>query len=488
MSTKDILKRGTNRVRRIFQKETYDPILLHVTKCQWMNDADAPVIFMIDDFTNAWFDKNANGKLDTGEDWGAGGRTESSAIAFLEKNLLHGFPEIKVTLFAVVGKMSAFRKECTFTGSGRMDEDEEALQKFRPIFFDDRYEIAYHGLNHGRPAKESERFCQEWLTFCSVRDAVKQIEEGKRIYQNAFGSLPEGGKYCGYRSNEYSDESIDQSGFNWWCRYWYPKDSYQEEECECFDLRFFGENRVVDIPSNVNGMHWKIKQVKKLIKLRKIIAIQEHISPYRVDHRIQTPNIVDDLKELRRLFKYLSKRNLWYTTCGEVANYFRANQLSTIYNVSSKGFAMEYSGKTKNTVLTLLIDSRCICSQEKPYIKIWLPNGCLLAGQQYRYDIPGYRHRVTVPVMNGMYLVEASMDPCEKLEAWVGDNNRIQYSRDRMAGAVEIRMDDRTFCYWNLNSDGTRRPAKRKANLKHSLFCWNSSERISIEVLRDGTY
>jgi hypothetical protein len=88
--------------------------------------------------------------------------------------------------------------------------------------------------------------------------------------------------------------------------------------------------------------------------------------------------------------------------------------------------------------------------------------------------------------MNGMYHVEASMDPCEKLEAWVGDNNEIQYSHDRMAGAIEINMDNRTFCYLHLDSDGTRIPAKIKANLNHSLFCRNSSERTLIEVLGDG--
>jgi hypothetical protein len=485
ISAKEFLTTGANRIRRLFRSGSSAPDQLQVEKCLWMHDATAPVVFMIDDFTNAWFDNDGDGVMGPGEDWGAGGRKENGVIAFLEGELLRGYPEPKMTLFAVVGKMSPFRTDCAFTYSGRMDEKGEALRAFRSLFFDDRYEIAYHGLDHGESGKVSKQFRQEWLTFGSLREALERIEQGKRIYLNAFGSPPAGGKYCGYKLNEHSDASIDASGFKWWCRCWFPKEAYRDKSGACFDLRFFGDNRVVDIPSNLHGMHWRKKQIAQLIKRRQIIAIQEHIAPHRVDGRTQTPNIVDDMKRLRQLFDYLSGSHVWYATCGDVADYFRAYRLSTISDVSENGFSIEYAGDSTDAVLTLSIDARSACSPERPYVRIRLPNGCILAGQQYRYDITGYRHQATLPVMGGRYEVRACKRAEERLEGWIGDDDHVRFNHERMAGEVEVAPAGRHHGYWISSRDRTRKPARRTAGGALKLFCSDSSDDIMIETFED---
>ena len=83
-----------------------------------------------------------------------------------------------------------------------------------------KFEIAYHGTTHGKAGESAQRFQQEWELFHSVPEAEETINYGKEIYKEVFGDYPRGGKYCGYVSNQYSDESIDRTGFLWWCRYW----------------------------------------------------------------------------------------------------------------------------------------------------------------------------------------------------------------------------------------------------------------------------
>lgn len=388
------------RTRKNLKK--FRPSKLSVQKCKWRNNADSPVMLMVDDLTNAWFDKNGNGLLDTGEDWGAGKYGDNSVMNFIETQLLEGYPEVKITFFLIVGRMASFTSENNFTYAAPVNADNEAAAFFRRVYKDERYELAYHGLTHGIAA--STGFTQEWKTFPDLGTAVDVNKKGIEVYRNTFGEPPEGGKYGGYKRNQFGDKSIDLCAFKWWCRDWYGEECYSEQNAHLFDLCYFGKNKVVDIPSNIHGFWWTKKQIRTLLQRRQIISIQEHIAPFRTDGKIQVPNIVNDFQQLRSLFKYLGDKNVWYSTCSDVANYFIAYTESRIYDVHDDYFRVEYTGPA-GLEISLIIDAR---SKGISRLKIILPDSAEYSCKTY-ISKPGL-YLATVPVMNGKYLIKISTD------------------------------------------------------------------------------
>jgi hypothetical protein len=143
-----------------------------------------------------------------------------------------------------------------------------------------------------------------------------------------------------------------------------------------------------------------------LLARRQLIAIEEHIAPVRPDGLIQTPNIVDDMDELRRLFRYLRRRHVWYATGSEVASYTVARERSLIYDVEREGFSLRYNGRFERPVLTLKIGSSSVCTAMHPAVDVIAPDGTIAPAAECRFDKISYQHLVTVPVMNGKYRVQ----------------------------------------------------------------------------------
>lgn len=351
--------------------------------CKWYNNANSPVVFMIDDLANVWVDVNNNGKIDFEEDWGYAGFAENSAFNYLKNNILENFEDIKVTFFVPVGKrVGMIRNSKIKSISKPINESIESKKFFSSINNSSKYEIAYHGTNHGKVGKTNHDFIQEWELFNSVEEANLKTKEGIDIYLDALGEKPLGGKYCGYMSNEFSDYSIDQLNFLWWCRFCNLdteaafKENRLIKEFHGIDTNFitnndiktFGKNNVIDIPTTVNGglltgiysksgnlvkklskallceilVSKKLKLIDSLIKNKLVISIQEHISPSRDDGRRQTPNIYDDRKSLITIFNYLKDKNIWNCTCSELASYvyYRDN---IKLNISENGFETNFN-------------------------------------------------------------------------------------------------------------------------------------------------
>ncbi|MCM1990508.1 hypothetical protein [Oceanirhabdus seepicola] len=321
---------------------------MRIEKCKWKNNADSPVLLMIDDFANTWIDENNNEKLALGEDWGHFGREKNSMWDVLEKNIFNIFPEVSTTLFTVVGEREPILKNNNKKiYSKSILEDEKFVRFLNDINKKKNVEIAYHGLTHGVAGETRFDFKEEWETFGSLNQAIETIEKGKEMLYKAIGEYPKGGKYCGYKFNQYSDESISKTGFLWWCRHW---DAALEENItnKNFNYELETFHDVIDIPSTIDGSFYSLKNHKKIftkkyaksilekIKKRKsieflldervsnkqIISIQEHSSPLRADNRIQYPNIISDLENLQYIFAYLKKYNLWYATGTEIAEYY----------------------------------------------------------------------------------------------------------------------------------------------------------------------
>jgi hypothetical protein len=325
---------------------------------KWKNNADSPVLFFIDDLANKWVDVNNDGKIEPEKDWGYAGFDKNGAFHFLEKQLLSINCKIKTTFFVVTGKRADVITNSKIKSiSGPINKNNKSKDFFKMLHNDERFEIAYHGTTHGMPGKEAKDFISEWESYKSLDEALAVIKRGKEAYKDAVGVFPNGGKYCGYLSNEFSDESIDKSGFKWWCRY-YVSDAVDGMKRICcgndlnpltaFNVKFFGKSKIVDIPTTISGdllnstykqdkrikktskkilkplmIRWKLNKIDYLLKNKLIISIQEHISPSREDGKRQIPNIFDDKEGLRIIFEYLKKKNVWYCTCSELAEWVK---------------------------------------------------------------------------------------------------------------------------------------------------------------------
>ncbi|HEX3047608.1 MAG TPA: hypothetical protein VHY08_22845 [Bacillota bacterium] len=334
--------------------------------CKWKYGANSPVLLMIDDLANVWIDTNGNGQVDPGEDWGYAKNRPNSAYSFLTGALLAFYPEVKTTFFTPVGERSGLLECSPLTRiAAPINADADSIAFFQSLQHQPRFEVAYHGTTHGKAGKDARQFTQEWELFQTLGQALTTVNAGKEIYRSVFGQDPAGGKYCGYVSNSLSDASIDGSGFTWWCRYWNrgvldsPVSRIAGSDLNpltAFDIKFFGVNQVIDIPSTLSGalfmdllvprlntgkglvkwaltpylMHQRYREIDFLLRHQLVISIQEHIAPSRDDGQRQQPNIYDDLPSLKRIFDYLQTQNVWYCTGSELAAYVRIRSLAQL--------------------------------------------------------------------------------------------------------------------------------------------------------------
>lgn len=384
---------------------------MKISKAKWFNDADSPVVLMIDDFNNLWFDLTGRGYPRLGADWGHWRDLPNSSFAFLKENLVDKFPEAKVTFFTVVGS-PIWRFKYGKVYGGTIRQDGEVAGFFRHIHHLPNFEIAYHGLTHG--VIRNGEYIHEWLSFNSVKEALANIEKGQKIYEGVFGERSKGGKYPGYASNMYSDESIDRGGFLWWCRDWtYQKFVSAGNNYAILEMKTFGENGVVDFPSTVNPSIWgrdplrRVAQValrnprqwgklEGLLHNRKVISIQEHAGAIKANGIRQTPNIIDDMPVLKSIYSFLGKKNVWHATCSEIVNYYVAFACSEIELEGENGFRITYSGRVEKPWLSVLIN------REIP-LAVISPSG-------RRYEGIKHPHKdgqalVNIEVENGYYQV-----------------------------------------------------------------------------------
>jgi peptidoglycan/xylan/chitin deacetylase (PgdA/CDA1 family) len=384
---------------------------LVVSKAHWLNDARSPVVLMIDDLTNAWHDRGKGPRWEHGGDWGGARRDPSGAIAFLEKQLLADFPEARTTFFVVAGQISAYTHHQPFSFAAPMDASAESRAFFTELERDPRYELAYHGFNHGSAGEVTEKFLQEWRGFPSRAAAIEQTHRGLEIFERAAGNRPRGGKYGGWDYNEHAGDAVSDLGFLWWCRDWMPRDTTDSVDDGYYEPQYFGANLVVALPTTVHGYFWDRRQVDLLLERRQVVSIEEHIAPVRPDGLVQTPNIVDDIHELRKLYAYLRGHNVWHANCTDIAAYASARDFTTLSDVSHDGFSVRYTGRFARPPLTLYLDSASICSTQAPDIEVTAPDGAPVPPGNLKFDRQRFRHRVTIPVQDGRYAVRAVRAP-----------------------------------------------------------------------------
>ena len=405
MTGKRRLRKLWHVLRRRRGADSVTPERLVVEKAVWLHDASSPVMLMIDDLTNAWHSRSGASIWEPGGDWGGGLNKPGSALQFLEEQLLRDFPETKITFFVVAGPISAYTHHQPFSHVASLDADPESRRFFGSLCADSRFELAYHGFNHGTPAARTEDFVQEWRGFDARESAITQTQRGLEIFRRATGHVPQGGKYGGWDYNGFADAGVNDCGFLWWCRDWMPRDVTGTVPDSYYEPQFFGSRFVVALPSTVHGHFWHRQQIDLLLARQQLISIEEHIAPIRPDGLIQTPNIVDDVQELRALYKYLRGRNVWHATGSEIASYVIAREQSVVYDITRDGFTLRYQGSIERPLLTFRIDASAVCSPAQPLIEVVAPNGEVADAAACRSDTKSYSHVVTVPAMDGRYQV-----------------------------------------------------------------------------------
>jgi hypothetical protein len=168
------MRRSWHHLRRRVRTEVAAPKRLIVRKAVWLDDARSPVMLMIDDLTNAWHNGKGGDPWEAGGDWGGGHNRPGSALQSLEDGLLRPFPEARVTFFTVAGPISSYTHDRPFSYAAPLDADAASVSFFRQMAADPRFELAYHGHNHGTPGETTERFVQEFQGFESHDAAVAQ--------------------------------------------------------------------------------------------------------------------------------------------------------------------------------------------------------------------------------------------------------------------------------------------------------------------------
>lgn len=387
---------------------------MKVLKSKWKNAAESPVIFMIDDLANKYIKLNDSEKNMVGCDWGAKAFEENSFYSILKKELLDRFPHLKVTMFLVVGRREPIIEKGHNFYSDSIDANEKIRNFIKMLSNNERIELAYHGYTHGKHhGNDIYAFKEEWETFKNLEEAVKEIKKGKELYEKVTGNKFSGGKYCGYKYLDFSDESIIKSDFLWWCRHWDGNLFFSKNDKFSFDLEEF--SGVVDIPSTIDGSFYSIKnykkiftkkylkslylllknkmtiesQIKYLINNNLVLSIQEHTAPYRVDDRIQYPNIISDKENLVYILNYLKSFNLWYATCGEVANYYKTYKYTTLEQKNDKIIVKceeEVNGQELTVLLSDIDDNvnlsydgkkleKIKCGKNKYYVNLKVEDG-----------------------------------------------------------------------------------------------------------------
>ncbi len=97
------------------------------------------------------------------------------------------FPEVKTTLFTVVGKRAPIINGKKKIYSATILQDDKFVDFLNEINKSKNIEIAYHGVTHGITGINRFEFKEEWETFNSLEEAIENIEIGKEILYKAIG-------------------------------------------------------------------------------------------------------------------------------------------------------------------------------------------------------------------------------------------------------------------------------------------------------------
>lgn len=383
----------------------------------WLNNYQAAAVLMIDDLSDAYINVYPESYKN---DWGYLCNQKGSAFYFLEHELLNIHPEVKITFFSPYSRHAVLNENCNYAIQKYGLGEREEYTKFLKQLVLQGHEIAHHGSDHGKYIDPSKcttvnNWIHEWALFEEISDGVEITQRGVTLFKEIVDIDILGGKYCGYISIDNSQAIIDNCNFLYWCE----RGQYQSDEY------FFGENHIFSFPTTFAGNSFvrltyltgdpqrdrKKKYMKifqpiynllsyyklyQLYKKRKIISIQEHISPSTSAGTAQSANIVSDILSLKKIFAFLKSHSIWYATCDEIADYvYIKKNCSLTWDKNKIIIVYNNFRKTQNSFISITCNQPFLLHQNEV---------------DYYSNIHNKLHVITVPIITGKNEFQYSYD------------------------------------------------------------------------------
>jgi hypothetical protein len=196
-------------------------------------------------------------------------------------------------------------------------------------------EIAYHGWNHGFPRTGNQPYRYEFASFSCVEQGIKQTIRGLDLIEKVTGKRPAGGKSPGFKTNEIGWEVIRKCGFKWWADLSPAGRDIAPRSIDLVPITVLGDAfrfiaskpegimpSVSEAIGSIRRFQHSNRLIRRLLKSDSPIVIQEHSTYARDDGRRQRPNIFDDRRSLKRIFRMIDRENIW-TSCEEIGREYR---------------------------------------------------------------------------------------------------------------------------------------------------------------------
>jgi hypothetical protein len=378
----------------------------------WYNNHQAPSVLMIDDLSDLYIKKYPQ---EYKNDWGYLCQKENSAYSFLKKNLLETFPAIKITFFVPYLRHNVLHEKTKEKYLKYAIGERKEFTTFLKNLINEGHEIAHHGSHHGEYINKSKittvnNFKHEWELFSSVEEGYKITKKGIDIFQHYLHKTISGGKFCGYKQRENSLEIIDKCQFLYWCEGINFKNNHE--------ISFFGKHNVISFPTNFSGNSFvrlsyktgdkskdkkkkftkylqpfynifQYKKLNELYKNRHIISIQEHISPSTSSGITQSANIISDIESLQKIYHFLAKKSIWYTTAEEISKYVYIKNHVELKQKKQDEIIVSFNNERKLTQTFLSVTN--------PYPIIFID----MEGKKYFSEKKNHQHTINLPIEHG---------------------------------------------------------------------------------------
>jgi len=354
---------------------------LAVNKCLYYNDARTACNLMIDDFVPVAV--TPEGIITPANDWGYAMDAENSLFRYFQTNLLDKFPEIRGTFFIPLESHRNLDEKAGYT-IYKKDFDSGFKRFFKETAT--AFDLAFHGIRHtyADPDPDSNRLLFEF-NHLELSD-IPMLKEKIKTFEELMDCKLQGGKFPGYRGNEFAFDIVEKLDFLWWSSI---KSFLNSGESACQPVYFGQENKVLDIPQTFHGnafnkiligqKSWKNriryfkhqkhrsrseKFLRHLYENRLIITVQEHFQNQRTDGRRQSVNVYDDINSLDYIFSYLRGADIWYARMNELAQYIDSYRNCEIEYPASNQLKISYMGRWEEPLLSLAVNRQELTATE----------------------------------------------------------------------------------------------------------------------------
>jgi hypothetical protein len=352
-------------------------------KCKYYNDSVTACSLMIDDLSNTAC--TLDGRVMPWNDWGYGKNNTNSLFSYFKDTFLNRYPEVKGTFFYLISKHNIPNVNSNYIIFNEPPIDKKFIKFVKSV--SEIFDIAYHGTNHGKyvdinnPAVEhTNNWIQEFQYL--IPDDIARIKKEIEKAENILGLKFSGGKYPGYKKNQYSEDIVESLGFKWWCS------SYEmlDRKHKLNKHTYMGKNtHILNLPTNLYGNRFSFKlrydhswkKIPRILKSflrniktelfiqylyenRLLITVQQHFSNFMSDGTRQPPNIFDDIYSLERIYTILRGADIWHATCEEIAHYLESYDFTKIDLLKNGNYKIEYNGIWGKPFLSVKSNSRAI--------------------------------------------------------------------------------------------------------------------------------